>query len=201
VNTHDPPRPTAHEEQRIMPLSAHEKQVLATLEEELRTDDPSLAAVLSRTLPPSIAAHPFLPSINQLGQLATALIILSAVGTFFGNQLGVLGIAALTGATVIPWLLSTARSAARRSSTTEGSGQQSVLAPGKRGSSASPAVSFSYQRGALFLALGLATLMLVSPTWGAVLVLVLAILAAPVLLPRLIEWLERRDTSRRTPTE
>ena len=176
-----------------MPLSAHEKQVLATLEEELRTDDPALAAVLSQTPPRTIKARPFLPSIIQIGQLAIALILLAAVGTFFGHQLGVLGIAALTGAAVVPWLVGTARAAARRPTTMGEPGQQSAMASGKQDSSASHAVPFAIRRSALLLALVVATLVMVSPTWGAVLVLALALLAAPLILPRLVESLERRD--------
>jgi len=182
-----------------MPLSAHEKQVLATLEEDLRTEDPALAAVLGQTLPRSIAARPFLPSINQLVQLGIALTILSAVGTFFGNQLGVLGIGALTGAAVVPWLVGTARSATRRPAAMEAPGQQPRTAAGQPRSSASHPVPFAHQRGALLLALVLVTLLLVSPTWGAVLVLVLTLLMPPFILPRIVEWAEKRDTSRKAP--
>jgi Flp pilus assembly protein TadB len=97
------------------PLSPYEEKVLATLEEELRVEDPALAATLSRTPQSSSTAAPFLPPIRHVLHLLAALTGLIAVVAFAGGHLGFLGLAAVTCAAVVPWLVRTARSAERRS--------------------------------------------------------------------------------------
>jgi hypothetical protein len=94
-----------------MPLSPHEEKVLAGLAEGLRADDPALADALGRAPLSAFPALSFPLSVRSLLVLLTALTGLTAVGTFFVEQLGALGMAAATCAAVVPWLVGTARSA------------------------------------------------------------------------------------------
>ncbi len=164
-----------------MALSPHEEKVLATLERELRTEDPALAAVLSRALPSSFPAHPFLLPIRHVLCLTAALVCLIAVGAFFGDQLGVLGMGALTYVAVVPWLVGAARSAGRRRST--------AAEPGTQRNTARRRVGGALPLAVLLIVVALA---LVSPAVAAGLLLALAVMMLPWIVVRLVEWVERR---------
>jgi hypothetical protein len=97
-----------------MPLSPHEEKALAALEEGLRAEDPAFAAVLEVT-PPSSVTRPSLagpPTMRHILGLLLALLGLIAAGTLFADRPAVLAV--VTGALLLPWLIGTARSTARR---------------------------------------------------------------------------------------
>ena len=96
-----------------MPLSPHEEKVLAGLAEGLRADDPALADALGQAPLSAFPPLSFPLSVRSLVVLLAALTGLTAVGTFFADRLGALGVAAATCAAVVPWLVATARSAGR----------------------------------------------------------------------------------------
>lgn len=96
-----------------MPLSPHEEKVLAGLAENLRADDPALAEALGRTPLPAFPTLAFPLSVRSLLVLLAALTGLVAVGAVFADQLGMLGMAAVTCAALVPWLVGAARSAGR----------------------------------------------------------------------------------------
>ena len=108
-----------------MPLSPYEMKVLATIEEELRDEDPALAALSRTSLSSFSTFSPRSPlSIGQGLLLLGALIGLAAVCTVFAERLGVVGLAVLTCVAVVPWLVATARSADHRSRTAGGTDRQ-----------------------------------------------------------------------------
>lgn len=63
-----------------MPLTPDEKDTLTALEQQLRADDPALAAALARGLrPPRRSGGHILP-VRQVGLLIGALFVLAALG-------------------------------------------------------------------------------------------------------------------------
>jgi lysylphosphatidylglycerol synthetase-like protein (DUF2156 family) len=170
-----------------MPLSPHEERILATLEEELRTEDPDLAAVFDQTLPSSLTARQFLPAVRPLLQLLAALMTLVAAGVFFADRLGVPGMAALTFAAVLPWLVCATRSAERRSHAGGRPGPQPKIAVGGERPPSRGAVPIVAEHGAMLLVvlLILGALALMPPNWRAVLGLVLTLVVLPWILLRI----------------
>jgi Protein of unknown function (DUF3040) len=169
-----------------MPLSPHEERILATLEEELRAEDPDLDAVLSQTLPSSLAARQFVPPVRHLLHLVAALISLVVAGVFFADQLGVAGMAVLTSAAVLPWLVHAARSAERRSRAVGGSGQKSKEAAWTERASSWGAMPVVAEHGAMLLVVVpiLVALALMPPSWRAALGLVLTLVVLPWIILR-----------------
>jgi len=185
--------PSPHEK----PLSPYEEKVLATLEEELRVEDPALAAALSRTPPSSSTATAFLPPIRLVFHLLAALTGLIAVVAFAAGQLGVLGVAAVTCAAVVPWLVRTARSAERRSRAEATSGAHAAKVDREPATSAWSALPTAIRYGVLLLAvvLFLVALALAPPAWRAVLGVVLWLVVLPLGLLRL--WAGRSSPTPR----
>lgn len=97
-----------------MPLSPREEELLATLEAQLRVDDPAFAAVLgSASSEPSSRPVPTRAALLLLVTLLAALAGLVVASTLLGDRLGVLATAALTGALLVPWFVAATRWAAR----------------------------------------------------------------------------------------
>lgn len=90
-------------------LSAHEKQVLAEIEEGLGNDDPALAASLRTGRAPSAIRREVPFWTGQLWVLTLLLAALALHPLVVG--LGVLGVGLLTVGLVLPWLWNAARSA------------------------------------------------------------------------------------------
>lgn len=92
-----------------VPLSPHEESVLADLAEDLRADDPEFADVLGsgpQGLPPP---PPLLRPRQVLGP-AAALAGLAVVGALAADDLGPVGLAAVTAVATVPWLVGAVRS-------------------------------------------------------------------------------------------
>lgn len=173
-----------------MSLSPHELEVLARIEEELRDEDPALVSALSRTPLPSPTTSTFRSpvSVRQVLLLLGALTILTALAAVLAEQLGVLGLAALTLAAIVPWLVVTARSSDDRSPgpdiATRGPRSTDRNVRGPSGRTMAPAV----ERGALIVAVVVVTALVLAPSaWQPALTLTLLLLAA-ALLPRLIVY-------------
>ena len=179
------------------PLSPYEEEVLAALEEELRVEDPALAAALTRTPPSSSTAPPFLLPVRHVLHLLAALTGLIAVVAFAAGRLGVVGTAALTCTAVVPWLVRTARWAQRRSRAETTSGAEAAEVARKHVSSAwsAPPTAMQYGVPLLAVVLFLLALPLMPPSWRAVLGVVLWLVVLPLGLLRLSTRAERRDTS------
>jgi hypothetical protein len=82
-----------------MPLTPHEQRALATIEDRLGADDPSLATALRRGRPAS-----------ELRRWVRPVAVLVAVSLVLAVhplvvELDVLGVGLLTGALVLPWLV------------------------------------------------------------------------------------------------
>jgi len=162
-----------------MPLSPHEENALAALEEGLRADDPFLATMLER--PPSSASRlslAFPLSMPRVVELLVALLGLIAAGTVLGNRPAVL--AAVTAALLVPWMVG----AARRSGFAGGT-------RARRGGGRAAPRRIGYGALSLVVAVLLVVLAVVPPTGRAVVGLVLAFLVAPWLALRVIAWIER----------
>jgi hypothetical protein len=183
-----------------MPLSPHETRLLVGPEEELRDEDLALVATPSRApSPPSVFRLPI--STRQALLLLGALITLVALGTAFAEQLGVLGLGALTTAAVVPWLLTTARPAQRRSPTSGATtGERSGAGPEER-SRARRGLPPAAERGAVIVAIALVVALALAPlAWQPVLAYALTLLAAllmPGLVTHVVEQFERADSSSR----
>jgi hypothetical protein len=92
-----------------VPLSPHEESVLADLAADLRADDPAFADALGsgpQGLPPR---PPLLRPRHVLGP-AAALAGLAVVGALAADDLGPVGLAALTAVATVPWLVGAVRS-------------------------------------------------------------------------------------------
>lgn len=96
-----------------MALTPREQKILASIEEEISEQDPSLAATLSTAVMgsgvgrwvPVPTRHLFL-----LVAALTALVVLSPIA----GQAGPLGIAVCTAAVIVPWLVGASREAQMR---------------------------------------------------------------------------------------
>jgi len=179
------------------PLSPHEQTVLAAVEEELRVEDPALAAALSQIPPSSPTTPPFRLPIRPVLHLLAALAGLIAIVAFTAGRLSVLGMAVVTCAAVVPWLIQTARSATRRSRAEARSGAQAAkIGPRPAGStwSALP-TGIQYGTALLAVVLFLVAQPLVPPSWRAVLGVALWLVVLPAGYLWFFGRTERRDTS------
>jgi len=154
-----------------MPLSPQQQKALARLEEDLRADDPALVAALSSTQS-SFLSTPFPLSIRQVLLLLAALLGLVAANTLFGDRLGVFGVAVLTCAVVVPWLIGTAQSAAHKT--------RPMAAYGRRPTSAHRATPWA-------ILLIMTALALLPPSGLAVIGLVLTLVVMPIIVLRTVE--------------
>lgn len=182
-----------------MPLSPYEMKALATIEEELRKEDPTLVAALSRTSsPPSSTFHPPL-AIRHVLRLSGALIGLIAVHTVFGDRLGVVGLAVLTSVAVLPWLIATARSAQRRSRAAGGADRRPRSVGGNGRSSRGAGGPLRGGAAVLLAVVAVLTAAaLMPPAWQPVVGFVLTFAVVgwlPRLLLRVVERSERRRSS------
>jgi hypothetical protein len=177
-----PDRPP-HEENG-MPLSPHEEKVLAGLAEKLRADDPALAEALGRTPLLAFLTLAFPLSVRSLLVLLAALTGLVAVGAVFADQLGMLGMAAVTCAALVPWLVGATRSAGRGEGALVSRSLPRWIAAALRTGSARLIV------GAVLI---LAALSLVPSGLRAVVGLVLTFVVLPFLVLRVALRPKRRD--------
>jgi uncharacterized membrane protein YjgN (DUF898 family) len=187
-----------------LPLSPYEVKVLATIEKELRDEDPELAAALSRTSSPSFSAFLSPVSIRHVLLLIGALISLVAISTVFAEQLGFVGLAVLTCVAVVPWLVTTVRSAELRSRTAGGTSRKPSKVDRNEHGRAGNAVLFAAKRGALLAAVSvLVALALMPHAWQAILAFGLTLVMAaclPWLIVRGVERFERSSSSPRRGT-
>lgn len=97
-----------------MPLTPDEKDVLTALEHQLQTDDPALAAALAHgpRSPHRSHGHLLLPA-RQIALLIGALSVLAALGSIVADRFGVVGVGVVTASLIVPWLVASARAAAR----------------------------------------------------------------------------------------
>ena len=94
-----------------MPLTAREQRILAAIEDELGHGNPGLVAALRSGRPPSPIRQQVPFWAGQLWVLTALLGALAVHPLLF--ELGVAGVGLLTGALVLPWLVTAARSAQR----------------------------------------------------------------------------------------
>ena len=151
-----------------MPLSPHEEEVLATLERELRAD-PELAAVLD-SAPQSVPAGPPVLLRRQVVFLVAVLAGLAAVAAVAAEQLGTVGLGALTCVATVPWLVATTRSADRRS-------RAGAAARARRPSTARTSSTRRLLLGALLVVYALAVL---PPSWRGVVGMLLSFALLPL---------------------
>ncbi len=97
-----------------MPLTPDEKDVLTALEHQLRTDDPALAAALAHGPRSPHRSHGHRVPARQIALLIGALSVLAALGSIVADRFGVVGIGVVTASLIVPWLVASARAAARR---------------------------------------------------------------------------------------
>ena len=183
-----------------MPLSPHEAKVLKIIEEDLRVEEPALAAALSAPQSPlsTEASSPL--SVCHILHLLALLIGLVAVSSLFGEQLGVLGMGILTCTALVPWLVGTTRSAQNRHRGMSAADRGTTRGEQDKRGSSTRAAPLLAKRGALHLAVALVLVVLglIPPALFAIvpLVLTLAVLSwLPWLVLRVMEWAERRGTS------
>ncbi len=94
-----------------MSISPRERQILSAIEHELRAEDPALVAALAEAREPVRRRFP-LPA-GHLLLLILALLALITVGPLV-LHLGVVALAILTAALIVPWVVSASRAAERR---------------------------------------------------------------------------------------
>jgi Protein of unknown function (DUF3040) len=156
-----------------MSLSPYEQRALAALEENLRADDPTFAAVLAAPAAPTASV----PSALRARDVLTLLVALGGVitaGVLAAGRPAVLAV--VTGALLVPWLVVVARSAARRA-------HRAALVPltlpwARMWAAAGPRTMGS-GRLASVVALLLAVLVIAPPTGRAVVGLLLTFVVAP----------------------
>ena len=175
-----------------MPLSPYETRILKRIEEDLRTDDPNLAAALSAPTPP-VRRGPSMPLARRALGLVAVLIGLAAVSTFFGERLGVAGLGMLTCIVVMPWLVGAMRAGEKQKRTTEPTRESTSAGLDKQGTVEPPPT----RRAALhlFVALVLVAVAVIPPAWSGVIPLVLMFVllySLPRLVERAVVWVERR---------
>jgi hypothetical protein len=180
-------------------VSSHERKVLATIERQLRSEDPEPAAAFGRTPSPSFSMHEFPLSISDVLLLLGALTGLIAVCSVLAGRLGSAGLAALTALAVVPWLVATAWSAGRRSPTaggTDGGPDRGEAHECRPSGDARPVTT--ERRLILAVVPLLVALAMVVPAWQPAIALVLVLLAAnllPWLVVSLVERFERRGAA------
>ncbi|WP_214401105.1 DUF3040 domain-containing protein [Pseudonocardia lacus] len=178
-----------------MSLSPHEMKVLAELEKDLRDGDPVLAEAFAQAPSSPLPVFPPRIPIGGVLLLIGALSGLAALSTFFADQLGVVGLAVLSGAAVVPWLVITARSTQRRSRATANEDD-----PRGSGAPGTGAPSPTRRRVLVAGASVVVALVLMPPAWSTAALVVLSIAAVawlPRLVVRAVEKVERSDDSPR----
>lgn len=189
-----------------MPLSAHERTILAGIEDELTRDDPELYDLLRRS-PTAPAAGPRFPlSAAGLGLLGVVLVVLVLVAPLAAAW-GAAGLGLLTVALVVPWMLVAARAGARRTPAPEPDPDRVVDVPATTADSVT-----GQRRTADVSGIGRRAVLLVAAVWALVLVLVVAShvgLANAVLITvalamlvgvHVLRWTARRALIRRYGT-
>jgi hypothetical protein len=148
-----------------MPLSPYETRILARIEEDLRTDDPHLAAALRAPAQPVRRGPSMLSARRALG-LVAVLIGLAVVSTIFGERLGVVGLGMLTSIAVVPWLVGATRAAEKQERTTEPTREITSAARDEQGTMEPPPT----RRAALhlFAALVLVAVAVIPLAWSGV---------------------------------
>jgi len=91
-----------------MRLSPRERRILATIEDELQRDDPALAVAFAETRLPSLSRQRFPLSTAHVCLLVLALLTLILLHSI-ALGLGPAGSGVLTGALILPWLISASR--------------------------------------------------------------------------------------------
>ena len=95
-----------------MTLSHREQEILDEIADGLAEQDPALIAEFGQSRPRGRSRLPVPLSIREVGLLVLALIVLILVSPVVG-EFGATGTAIVTGALIVPWLMISARSAAR----------------------------------------------------------------------------------------
>src|SRR6476469_9917340 len=98
-----------------MRLSPRERRILATIEDELQRDDPALAVAFAETRLPSLSRQRFPLSTAHVCLLVLALLTLILLHSI-ARGLGPAGSGVLTGALILPWLISASRANATAAS-------------------------------------------------------------------------------------
>ena len=168
-----------------MPLSPHEEKALAALEEGLRADDPTFAAVLD--VAPSSARS----SLHRSVPLRTAYVLLLlaalgaviAAGTLLGDRPAALAV--VTAALVLPWVVGAALAAARQSDPTVPVRRR---AGGRLRGKARP---IGYGAAAVAVVLLLVGLAVFTPTERALAGLAITFVVAPLAAVRVMTWMDR----------
>lgn len=96
-----------------MSLSPREQRILAGIETELGENDPALAATFTQAQLPSSFEQRFPLSPRHTCLLVLALLTLIILHPL-ALQLGAVGLGILTGALIVPWLVSATRGAELR---------------------------------------------------------------------------------------
>jgi DUF3040 family protein len=91
-----------------MRLSPRERRILATIEDELERNDPALAVTFAETRLPLSFRQRFPLSTARVGLLVLALLTLILLHSV-ALGLGPAGSGVLTGALILPWLISASR--------------------------------------------------------------------------------------------
>jgi hypothetical protein len=91
-----------------MRLSLRERRILATIEDELNRNDPALAVTFAETRWPLSFRRQFPLSRARVCLLILALLALVLLQSI-ALGLGPAGLAVLTGALILPWLISASR--------------------------------------------------------------------------------------------
>jgi len=183
-------------------VSPHERKVLATIERELRNEDPELVAVLGRTSSLPFSTSDFALSIRHVLLLLGALAGLIAVYTVLADKPGPPGLAAMTAVAVVPWIVAGAWSANRRSLAPAASdGGSDMHDDNKPGTSGDTGPLRAKRRVLLAVVALLVILALLFPAWQPAVALALTLLAAnflPWLFVRVVERFERPSGPPRT---
>ena len=182
-----------------MALSPDEMKVLETIEADLRTEDPALAAALSATPPQSLVAAPFPLSVRHVLHLLVVLVSLVLISALFAQQLGVLELGILTCAAVVPWLVGTAWSAKSRRRATSAADQRTTTVDQDEPGSSARVKPTLVTPGALQLTVALVLVLvllpLIPPAWHVSAALVLTLVVLPWLVVCGMERVKRRSTS------
>jgi hypothetical protein len=96
-----------------MSLSPREQRILAGIENELGEKDPALAATFTQARLPASFWQRFPLSARHTCLLVLALLTLVVLHRF-ALELGAVGLGILTGALIVPWIISASRAAGRR---------------------------------------------------------------------------------------
>lgn len=96
-----------------MPLSPHEQRILTAIENELSEKDPTLVATFINTRWSSPALQRFPLSARHTGLLILVLLALVLLHTLV-PQLGLAGLAILTGMLIVPWIVNASWATRRR---------------------------------------------------------------------------------------